>query len=446
VTDAEVKTLVESGIATSNAQGRSPARVLICRVTSGPSAGAQIAVGARQIVLGSDAGCDLVLTDPKVSRRHAAIGAVHGGLFVRDLGSTNGTFVDSVRVTEAVAPITASIRFGSTILRASAAPVATIPPSRRVRFGGLIGESMAMREVFAVLERASPTDATVLIQGETGTGKELAARAIHDHSARAEGPFVVLDCSSTHEQLIESQLFGHKRGAFTGGVRDRKGAFLEADRGTLFIDEIGELPLEAQAMLLRALEARTVQPVGADRPVPVDTRIVAATHRDLYTMVEEGKFRGDLFHRLGVVHVLIPSLRERIDDLEPLIRGFYEGRSFDPGPIEGGVLDELRAHGWPGNVRELRNVIERAWVLQGLVPFAELRPWLAAANTDPTDVIDTHLPFKDAKEHWLAFFERRYIAAVFARYEGNISRAAEHAGINRNHFAKLLDQYGLRSS
>jgi DNA-binding NtrC family response regulator len=295
-----------------------------------------------------------------------------------------------------------------------------------------------------VLELASPTDATVLLQGESGTGKELAARALHDHSPRADGPFVVLDCSATHAQLIESQLFGHVRGAFTGAVTERKGAFLEANGGTLFLDEIGELPLEAQAKLLRALEARTIIPLGSDRPVQVDVRMVAATHRDLASMVDQGSYRFDLFHRLSVVHVALPPLRERLEDLPVLIRNFYEGRGVDPGPIEGPALAKLHAHKWPGNVRELRNVLERSFVLGGSGPFAQLDLWVSGTEATPSAPVDISLTFKEAKQKLIEAFERQYLAALMERYHDNISAAADHADINRRHLRKLLEERGLR--
>jgi len=245
------------------------------------------------------------------------------------------------------------------------------------------------------------------------------------------------------------------RGAFTGAEQNRKGAFVEAASGTVFLDEIGELPLSAQAKLLRVLEARTVQPVGSDRPVPVDARVVAATHRDLARLVEEKQFRFDLFYRLAVVHVALPPLRERPEDLPELIRLFYEGRGVDPGPVAGDNLTRLERYAWPGNVRELRNVLERAWTMAGPggAPFAALRLWMPSSVEAPhgaggrvLELIDTALPFKEAKERWLDLFERRYLEGVFATHGENISRAALHAGINRRHFRNLLRKHGIIQS
>jgi DNA-binding NtrC family response regulator len=338
------------------------------------------------------------------------------------------------------------VQFGATPIRIAAAEAISLPPSERDHFGAMAGKSVAMRELFAVLEMAAPTDATVLIEGESGTGKELAARAIHEASSRAKQAFVVVDCSAITENLLDSHLFGHVRGAFTGADKDRRGAFVEATGGTLFLDELGELPLPAQAKLLRVLEAQTVQPVGADRPVQVDTRVVAATHRDLSRMVAAKEFRFDLFYRLAVVHVALPPLRDRLEDLPHLIATLYEARGAQTGPIDGENLERMRRHGWPGNVRELRNVLERAWALSGPnAKFRELRLWLdpSAAAPQLWEVVDTALPFKEAKERWNDHFERRYVAMVFASSASNVTRAADHAGLSRRHFRELLYKHGI---
>jgi DNA-binding NtrC family response regulator len=387
-----------------------------------------------------------VLADPQVSRRHAELAIVPEGIRVKDLGSTNGTWWQGSKVGEVVVCAGATIKFGETPVRIAATDAPSLPPSERDQFGAMAGKSVAMRELFAVLEMAAPTEATVLIEGESGTGKELAARAIHDASGRARGPFVVVDCSAIAEHLIDSHLFGHVRGAFTGADRDRKGAFVEASGGTLFLDELGELPLPAQAKLLRVLEAQTVQPVGADRPLNVDTRVVAATHRDLSRMVAAKEFRFDLFYRLAVVHVALPPLRERLEDLVHLVGTFYQRRTTAPGPNDGDNLERLRRHAWPGNVRELRNALERAWAMSGPnATFRDLRLWLdpGAAPGPASEVVETSLPFKDAKERWNDQFERRYVAMVFASNQNNVTRAAEHAGLSRRHFRELLYKHAI---
>jgi DNA-binding NtrC family response regulator len=449
----ERRTLLETGLATSGARGRTAVRSCLCRVISGDRVSAEVPLGARPLSLGAGSDCDLVLDDPQVSRRHADLHLVPEGVRVRDLGSTNGTTWQGTRITDAVVPFGGQIRVGAAVIRFLTSDVPAVTPSERRRFAGMVGTSVAMRELFAVLELAAPTEATVLLEGESGTGKEMAARALHDHSARARVPLVVVDCSAISESLIDSHLFGHLRGAFTGAEAHRRGAFVEASGGTVFLDEIGELSLASQAKLLRVLEARTVQPVGSDRPVPIDARVVAATHRELAGMVEAKQFRFDLFYRLAVVHVTVPPLRERPEDLPELIRVFYEGRGVDPGPIGGDNLVKLERHAWPGNVRELRNVLERAWTMAGPngARFRDLRLWIAGGAepppvAQPVEVIDTSLPFKDAKERWVDLFERRYLEGVFATHGENISRASAHAGINRRHFRNLLRKHGIIQS
>ena len=440
------RTLIHTGLAMSTTRGRTAPRTYSLQVL-GQSGGARaaVALGARPVTVGAHAGCDLILEDPQVSRKHAEIAVVPDGIRIKDLGSTNGTWWQGSKVGEVVVPAGATVQFGGTPVRISAADAPSLPPSDADHFGAMAGKSVAMRELFAVLEMAGPSEATVLIEGESGTGKELCARAIHDASARAQGPFVIVDCSAIAENLVDSHLFGHVKGAFTGAERERKGAFVEASGGTLFLDELGELPLSAQAKLLRVLEAQTVQPVGADRPISIDTRVVAATHRDLSRMVAAKEFRFDLFYRLAVVHVALPPLRERLEDLPHLIETFYKRRGVAPGPIAGDNLDKLRRHAWPGNVRELRNVLERAWALSPEPTFSSLRLWLdpGAAQASSSEVVDTSLPFKDAKERWNDQFERRYVAMVFAHHGNNVTKAAEHAGLSRRHMRELLYKHGL---
>jgi len=438
------RTLIQTGLATTRTRGRTAARSYTVQVLG--QDGGVVALGARPVVIGAHGTCDLVLADPQVSRRHAELAITPDGIRIKDLGSTNGTWWQGSRITEVVVPAGATVKIGGTPVRIAATDAPSLPPSERDQFGQMAGKSVAMRELFAVLEMASPADVTVLIEGESGTGKELAAQAIHDASPRAAGPFVVVDCSAIAENLIDSHLFGHVKGAFTGAERERKGAFLEASGGTLFLDELGELPLAAQAKLLRVLEAQTVQPVGADRPVKVDTRVVAATHRDLSAMVDAKAFRFDLFYRLAVVHVALPPLRDRLEDLPHLIATFHRRRGGDAGPIDGDNLEKMRRYAWPGNVRELRNVLERAWAMSGPgARFRELKLWLdpSAAQPKLAEVVDTSLPFKDAKERWNDQFERRYVALVFEANQQNVTRAAEHAGLSRRHFRELLYKHGL---
>lgn len=419
----------------------------VCRVTSGAAFGEEAAIGSRPLVVGAGAECQLVVDDGKVSRKHFELRLAENGVEVRDCGSRNGTFIDGVRVTTALAAIGATLRAGDTTMQIIAAEPLGVTPSNRERFGGLIGRSAVMREIFAVLELASPTEATVLLVGESGTGKELVARAVHDHSARAAGPFVVFDCSAVKAELIESQLFGHKRGAFTGAAHDREGAFVRASGGTLFIDELGELPLDLQGRLLRALENRTVQPLGSDDDTSVDVRIVAATHRDLSAMVAARTFRFDLYQRLSVVQLQLPPLRARLDDIAPLVEHFYEGRKAEPGPIDGAGLAALQGRTWQGNVRELRNALERAFVLSGEAAptFATLTPWLGRAPLGalPTASNDLAGTFKEAKARSVEVFEKRYLEVLMKRFNDNISHAAAEAELSRHHLRELLIKHGL---
>ncbi len=435
--------MILTGLATSATKGRTAPRSYALQIMG--QTPRQVVLGARPVVLGAHSSCDVVLEDPQISRRHVELTASPEGVRVKDLKSTNGTWWQGSRVTEVVVSSGAVIQLGAISVRISANDAPSVPPSDRDSFGTMTGHSLGMRELFAVLELAAPTDATVLIEGESGTGKEVTAKAIHDASLRAGGPFVVVDCSAISESLIESHLFGHVRGAFTGADRERKGAFVEAHGGTLFLDELGELPLPAQAKLLRALEARTVQPVGADRPVSVDVRLVAATHRELARMVAAKEFRFDLFYRLAVVHVALPPLRQRLEDLPHLIAAFYGVRGLAPGPIDGPNLERMRQHAWPGNVRELRNVLERAWALSGsATAFRELRLWLdASMSSHFSEVVDSSLSFKEAKERWNDHFEKRYVSMVFSAAGQNVTRAAEHAGLSRRHFRELLYKHAL---
>jgi transcriptional regulator with GAF, ATPase, and Fis domain len=312
-----------------------------------------------------------------------------------------------------------------------------------------------MRELFARLERIAASDATVLVTGETGTGKELVAEAIHERSPRAAGPFVVLDCGAIPPNLVESELFGHERGAFTGALGAHAGAFERAHGGTVFLDELGELPLELQPKLLRVLERREIRRLGGSKPIEVDLRVVAATNRDLAVEVNRGRFREDLYYRLAVVQVVVPPLRERREDIPLLVEHFLAA-------LPGGertrlapeTIDLLRRHDWPGNVRELRNVLERAVLFAdaappppgpGLAPRAPAPPAPPAFAPDALNVaIDPTVPFKQAKQALVEEFERRYVTALLERHGGNISAAAREAGIDRMSIHKMLHRLRIR--
>jgi DNA-binding NtrC family response regulator len=420
------------------------------RVLHGNQVGLEIALPPVGVVIGADRACDVVLTDEAVSGRHATVVPTKSGFDVTDLGSRNGTWLDGVAITRAVVPVGTTLRLGVSLVQLLPAeePV-DLPPSNASAFGAMVGSSLAMRRIYALLERASRADAPILFLGESGTGKELAARAVHDHSPRKDGPFVVFDCGAASDTLIESDLFGHLRGAFTGAHADRPGAFALAHKGTLFLDEIGDLPLTLQPKLLRLLETGEVTPLGARKTEKYDVRVVAATHRDLWQEVGKGIFRGDLYYRLAVVEAHLPPLRSRPEDIAELVRVFLKRAGVPDAPVEGPGLERLRAYAWPGNVRELRNVITRAVALAPSgARFAEmpllLRPAPPTAEQAPLGKAD--VPYHDAKTALLARFEKEYLADLLRRADGNLSQAARVAGLERKYLYKVLERAGMLPS
>jgi DNA-binding NtrC family response regulator len=416
-------------------------------VTRGPDQGRAVELEGRPLAVGSDLGCELVLGDPAVSARHFALEPTPRGLLLRDLGSTNGTVVDGYRVEAIYLAGSAEIAAGETRLRLEAesgAPL-ELPLSSRTRFGALLGHGQAMRHVFAVLERVAASEATVLLEGESGTGKELAARALHESSARRGGLFVAVDCGALPAGLIESELFGHARGAFTGAVAARAGLLEQADGGTLFLDEIGELPLDLQPKLLRALETRELRRLGEAQPVPFDARLVAATNRNLQREVELGRFRQDLYFRLSVIRVRMPPLRERREEIPRLVAHFMSELGRDPTQrLPDSLLEMLIAHRWPGNVRELRNVVERLLLIPGMKPDFYLGERAPAERAAEVGVpLPLELPFHEGKRTWTERFEREYLACGLARAGGNISELARASGLSRQSCHRLLARYGL---
>jgi transcriptional regulator with PAS, ATPase and Fis domain len=399
-------------------------------------------------------GCDITLEDTTVSRRHCEIRLTPEGHIIRDLKSTNGTLVRGVKITEAFLPPGTEFQLGSS--RMVFCPVQQkmdFAISPRDAFGAVLGSSLMMRRVFYLAESYSKTDVTVLIEGETGTGKEVLAEEIHKQSARAHKPFVVIDCASLAKELVESELFGHTKGAFTGASIDRAGAFEFANGGTVFLDEIGDLALELQPKLLRVLEKREVRRVGSNQMVPVDVRIICATNHKLEQQVKAGRFREDLFYRLSVVYIEMPPLRSRKDDLPVLVRKFL--KDFGGERAMDNVHDFERAmtifaqHDWPGNVRELRNLIEIA-CCSGQ-PSLELSAFMLSGRTRPharqsdSQSVSLNQPFKDAKNQLITDFEKRYIQAALERSGGNISKAATEAGIERAYLQRLIKKYKLKS-
>ncbi len=447
-------TEVHTQLLTNDTSGVLVERRYRLRVVAGPDQGKEHALEDGITMVGTHADNDLVLTDATVSRYHLELRVRRDGIEIRDLETTNGTKHGGARIGNVVVSGPARLRLGKTT-ELDVEPIdsdVVLGEWVSDRFGDVLGTTAPMRRLFALLAKAASTEATILLQGETGTGKEAIAEAVHHTSRRARGPFVVVDCGSIPHELIASELFGHAKGSFTGAGADKQGLIEAANQGTLFLDEIGELALDLQPQLLRVLDRRQVRRVGETQAVDVDIRVIAATHRDLRAMVRAGQFREDLYYRLAVVATHVPPLRERKADIPTLVTWFAErmGRgSFAQSPA---LLDLLERHDWPGNVRELRNVVERALSLGdaalldlGDHPARSRDPVEDPAPRPPavaaSDVLE--LPFKEAKAALVESFERDYLTALLARHRGNISRAAAEAGIDRNYIHRLVKKYGL---
>ena len=404
--------------------------------------------------IGSHPVNNLVVDDRLVSRFHLSLARTSTGFRITDTGSLNGTRVGGVRVRDADLPLPeCSIELGDSLVRVrDLGSVSQVGVSAALSLGSLYGISVPMRRLFDLIKRVAKSGSDVLVEGESGTGKELIAGEIVRHGGRADKPLVIVDCGAVSPQLIESELFGHVRGSFTGATRDREGAFESADGGTVFLDEIGELPLDMQPKLLRALANREVRRIGDNRVRKVDVRVIAATNRQLEREVNNGRFREDLYYRLSVLTVRVPPLRERIDDLHLLIEHFLAERDatdkahlFTPE-----VVAEMTRYDWPGNVRELRNYVERKIVLEHHIEL--LRPPSSsppeASRSQPPTSGPSHveLPFKEAKESVIADFERAYLSELLKWANGNVSKAARKAQLDRMHLHRLFQRYGLRST
>jgi DNA-binding NtrC family response regulator len=416
---------------------------------SGPGAGRSLAMTRTTATAGRHPTNDLVLNDVRVSGVHLELRRADDRIRVRDAGSTNGTWLGAHRVTEIELAMGGEIRVGDTLLRLDLDDGAALAQQSPIgAFGELVGDAPSMREVFATLERVAPKNLTVLVQGETGTGKEGAARAIHARSARAAAPFVVIDATALPETLAESLLFGHEKGAFTGATERRVGLFEAADGGTVFLDEIGELPQGLQTKFLRVLERHEIVRVGSHTPIKVDVRVIAATHRDLRHEIERGRFREDLYFRVAQVRVFLPPLRERIDDLPAictkLLTEIAPTRSLTLDPE---ALTSLAAQPWPGNVRELRNVLARASALaQGdLIKPADVagEGFGFRGTRGERTALDLSGKFAPAKEAAIERFESAYLSALMKRCNGNLSLASREADLARHHLRDLLKKRGL---
>jgi DNA-binding NtrC family response regulator len=393
--------------------------------------------------IGSDPTNDLVIDHKTVSRFHAEITVDDGGVHLTDTSSKNGTSVDGVRIERALLKDGSTLRLGAAVLRFQLGSEQNkLPLSTRQAFGRLSGGSIAMRHTIAFLERAAGSDATVLIEGETGTGKSVAAEAIHQDSVRKGQPFVIVDCGAIPANLLESELFGHERGAFTGADTRRIGAFEEADGGTLFLDEIGELPPDLQPKLLRALETKTFRRVGQNQYRNTDVRLIAATNRDLRAEVNASRFRADLYFRLAVVRVRMPALRERAEDLPTIAAEILSGLCASPAQVQHLLTPAFNANlqraAWPGNVREMRNYLERCLVFEELLPTSDL---LEVGNDERA--VDPHKAYGLERERAIAGFERDYVKALLELHGGKVNQAATAAGLTRVHLYRLMRRHGL---
>jgi DNA-binding NtrC family response regulator len=420
-------------------------------VINGPSPGRAFAMASGLATVGRHPTNDFVIDDPKVSGVHLELRRLGDRVHVRDGGSTNGTWMGRQRLVEAELSDGAEIAIGSTTIRIDVDDGATPSPmSAGDSFGELVGKSPIMRELFATLERIAKKEIGVLIQGETGTGKEEVARAIHAKSPRANAPFVVIDATSLPETLTESLLFGHEKGAFTGAAERRLGFFEAANGGTIFLDEIGELPATLQSKFLRVLERHEVTRVGGQAPSPIDVRVIAATHRDLRNEIEGGRFREDLYFRLAPVRIQLPSLRERVEDMPLLCQKLLAGIGAERGipyTVEQAALDFLASQPWPGNVRELKNVLARAAALASddVIRRADVSGEGFGFRGTPEErsPLDLSGKFGDAKDRAIGRFESAYLAALMKRCKGNLSLASREADLARHHLRDLLKKRGL---
>lgn len=425
-------------------------RKMCLAVAQGPSAGTWVTIDKDLFTVGKAPSCDLILPDPTVSRRHLCIER-HGDAFViRDMGSTNGTAVDGTWVK--VAFLTPGARVTAGNVEMVFQPVYEAPgPDAPLasRFGSLVAASQSMKGIMGLLRKAAASRTTVLLRGETGVGKSALAKAIHAEGPRKAEPFMVFDCGSVAPTLIESELFGVTKGAYTGAIQARPGACELANHGTLFLDEIEELPLELQTKLLRVIEEKEIRRLGATKSTELDIQIIAACKVDLYKAAEQGRFRKDLYYRIAVIDVEVPALRDRREDI-PLLCDHFLTESKGPhtwARLTPTLREQLESYSWPGNLRELRNVLDR---LQAIGPDG--LPVIAKPGLPPEEdpgsglplAFDLNRPFKEAKEELIDAFEREYLEKLLDRSGGRIAPAAREAGLNRKYFYDLLRKHGLQ--
>jgi transcriptional regulator with GAF, ATPase, and Fis domain len=415
------------------------------RILNGPQAGLSITLERGSLLVGSAGSNDMVLEDPCVSRAHMELRLLEKGLQVRDLGSSNGTFHQETRIKE-------SILQGAAVLRVGGTEIGVEPSDKEVPIdtdlqvlGEMVGVSAPMRKLFGMVRQIAPSDVSVLIEGETGTGKEMVAAEIHRLSDRADKPLVVVDCGALPSGLVESELFGHMRGSFTGAHQSREGAFEQADGGTIFLDEIGELPTDLQPKLLRALDQGQVKRVGDNTMRKINVRAFAATSRDLNQAVSKGAFRPDLFYRLAVVRLRVPPLRERLVDIKPLAQAILRRITTRDIVVPDSTVEQLRGHAWPGNVRELRNVLSHAVALHSDSDILKLPEVMG--TEDPMVSADEPAlegDYREAKRQAVNQFEVRYLTNLLSRHNWNVSAAAREAGVDRNYIHRLMKRHDIR--
>ncbi|HEY0882847.1 MAG TPA: sigma 54-interacting transcriptional regulator [Archangium sp.] len=434
------------GVRAAAASDRFASQEFSLVLVSGPQTGQTFPIG-QSLRIGKAPDNDVVLDHPTVSRNHLNVRRQGDTFVVQDLGSTNGTFIDGAQIKEGFLRAGALLEVGDVQLRFQPMIKSLdVSPTADARLGDLVGASVPMRQIFALIQRIAPTDSTLLLIGETGCGKGAASRTIHKLSPRATGPFVTFDCASVSENLIESELFGHEKGAFTGAVAQRVGCLERADGGTLFLDEIDDLPLDLQPKLLRALEDREFRRLGQNGGAhKFDTRVIAASKKDLWAETQAGRFREDLYFRLSVFTLTLPTLRDRKEDL-PLLVDALAGA-----PLWNRLHDKQREmftnHTWPGNVRELRNAVERLKHVADIPELASenfLREYSGPEKQDGESLpVNYAGPFKDVKDDLVRAFEREYLTRLLSKTRGNIAKAARDAGLDRKHLYSLLHKYGL---
>lgn len=391
-----------------------------------------------KITIGSSESNDVIIKDDDyISKKHCRLTVEDSGIILTDLGSTNGTFYESEKVEKIVLPGRSKFTIGKTEISVKKVQTKEKLKPEKENIGSMIGATDSIKGIFALISRVAQSDATVCITGESGTGKELVAKSVHDMGSRASNPFVAINCGAIPPNIIESELFGHEKGAFTGATNTHRGVFEQASMGTLFLDEIGEMPPDLQTRLLRVLETRTIRRIGGQRDIPVDVRIVAATNQNLKQNVARGKFREDLFFRIHVIPIHIPPLRERKKDIEVLAEHFV--KMFCPDGeeknISSGAMNKLLKHSWPGNVRELKNTIQRALVMnQGNV--------INLHDIHITELKDTH----GLKNIPLISKEKEAIIEALRKSSGNQLKASRILGIARTTLSNKINKYEIDMS